>query len=36
MPGEKDEKCDKWILYVSDQLPVMFSTFTLLVYIKHF
>ena len=34
--GEKDEKYDKWILHVSYQLPVMFSTFSLLVYIKYF
>ena len=26
----KDGKCDKWILHVSYQLPVMFSTFSLL------
>ena len=36
MAGEKDGKCDKWILHVSYQLPVMFSTFSLLVYIKYF
>ena len=34
--GEKDAKCDKSILHVSYQLPVMFSTFSLLVYIKSF
>ena len=33
---EKDRKCDKWILHVSYQLPVIFSTFSLLVYIKCF
>ena len=33
---EKDEKCDKWILHGSYQLPVMFSTFLVLVYIKCF
>ena len=32
----KDEKCDKWILHDSYQLPIMFSTFSLLVYIKLF
>ena len=34
--GEKDGKCGKWILHVSYQLPVMFSMFSLLVYIKCF
>ena len=34
--GEKDGKCGKWILHVSYQLPVMCSTFSLLVYIKCF
>ena len=33
---EKGRKCDKWILHVSYQLLVMFSTFSLLVYIKCF
>ena len=33
---EKDGKCGKWILHVSYQLPVMFSTFSLLVYIIFF
>ena len=33
---EKDGKCDKWILHVSYQLQVMFSTFLVLVYIKCF
>ena len=32
----KDGKCDKWILHVSYQLPVMFSTFSLLVYVNCF
>ena len=32
----KDRKCDKWILHVSYRLPVMLSTFSLLVYIKSF
>ena len=32
----KDEKCDKWVLHDSYQLPITFSTFSLLVYIKYF
>ena len=36
MAGEKDGKCDKWILHIGYQLPVMFSTFSLLAYIKYF
>ena len=36
MAEDKDGKCDKWMLHVSYQLPVIFSTFSLLVYIKCF
>ena len=28
--------CDKWVLHVSYQLPVMFSTFSVLVLFKMF
>ena len=34
--GERNGKCYKYILHVSYQLTVMFSTFSLLVYIKCF
>ena len=34
--AEEDGKCDKWILHVNYQLPVTFSTFSVLVYIKNF
>ena len=34
--GRKNGECNKWILYISYELPVMFSTFSLLVPIKCF